>query len=78
MPFRVGDVARYHHGLLRETKQLSLYHRENLNGKLALVLDVAHDENISDYYCYIDGRRLWINEVLLFEVTENEHKEKNS
>ena len=80
MPFRVGDVARYHHGLLRETKQLTLYHREKLDGKLAVILDVAHDENISDYYCYIDGRRLWINEVLLFEVTENEHssEEKNS
>ena len=80
MPFRVGDVARYQHALPWEIypKQLTLYHREHLNGKLALVLDVAHDENISDYYCYIDGRRLWINEVLLFEVTENEHKEKNS
>ena len=72
MPFRVGDMARYQHALPWETKQLSLWQREMLNGKLALVLEVTHDENISDYYCYIDGRRLWINEVLLFEVEEDE------
>ena len=72
MPVRVGDVARYQHALPWETKQLTLYDREHLSGKLALILDVDHGENIADYLCYIDGKRLWVNEVLLFEVEEDE------
>lgn len=72
MPFKVGDIVRYCHGFDWETQQLSLYHREHLNGKLALVLEVTRNQNVSEYFCYIDGRRLWVNETLLYEVEEDE------
>ena len=79
MPYKVGDVVRYNHALPWETKQLSLWQREKLNGKIAIVLEVAQTENIIDYLCYIDGKKLWVNGVLLHELgEENENKKKNS
>ena len=72
MPFEIGDIVRYCHGLEWEPQQLSLYHREHLNGKLALVLDVTHNQTVSEYFCYIDGKRIWVNETLLYEVEEDE------
>ena len=78
MPYKVGDVARYYHGSDWD-QQLSLYHREHLNGKLALVLDVAHNQNVSEYFCYIDGSKVWVNGTLLYELgEENENEKKNS
>ena len=78
MPFRVGEMVRYEHPLSTDETQLSLYHygREHLDGKLALILDVSH--NSSDYFCFINGDRMWINEAVLYEVEENENKKKNS
>ena len=82
MPFKVGDMLKYHHPSSGDDEQLDLYHfgKDYLDGKLALVLEkslTAADGTI-DYLCYIDEERMWISEEVLKEVEENENKKKNS
>ena len=76
MPFKVGDMLKYHHPLSTDDEQLDLYHfgKDHLDGKLALVLmpSVLNGYGAYDYFCYIDGDRMWINETLLYEVEEDE------
>jgi len=81
MPFRVGDMLKYHHPLSVGDEQLDLYHfgKDHLDGKLALVLEkslTAADGTI-DYLCYIDSDRMWIDGEYLREV-KDENKKKNS
>ena len=82
MPFKVGDILKYHHLSAITNPQLDLYHfgKDHLDGKIALVLDlsIADTVNTYDYLCYIDGERMWINEATLREIEENENKKKNS
>ena len=81
MPFRVGDMLKYHHPLSVGDEQLDLYHfgKDHLDGKLALVLEkslTAADGTI-DYLCYIDRDRMWLDGEYLREV-KDENKKKNS
>ena len=82
MPFKVGDMLKYHHPSSADEEQLDLYHfgKDHLDGKLALVLEksVLNGYGTYDYFCYIDGDRMWISEDVLKEVKENENKKKNS
>ena len=78
MPFKVGDIARYEHPPEADEEQQSFfsyhYRRVHLDGKLVLILKAVFAESIKmhDYYCYVDGSRMWINEVVLHEVKEDE------
>ena len=80
MPFKVGDMLKYHHSSSADEEQLDLYHfgKDHLDGKLALVLEIAGSVSDIDYLCYIDGDRMWISEAALKGVEENENKKKNS
>jgi hypothetical protein len=82
MPFKVGDMLKYHHPLSVDDEQLDLYHfgKDHLDGKLALVLEksLSAADGTYDYLCYIDSDRMWISEAALKEVEENENKKKNS
>ena len=88
MPFEVGDIARYIHPSEAEEEQISFfsyhYRREYMDGKLVLILktsfashrDSAENEKSHDYYCYVDGDRMWINDAVLHEV-KDENKKSN-
>ena len=82
MPFKAGDIARYVHPPEEGEEQKSFfsyhYRREHLDGKLVLILNAAFAESQKayDYYCYVDGDRMWINETLLYEV-KDENKKSN-
>jgi len=81
MPFKVGDMLKYHHPSSADDEQLDLYHfgKDHLHGKLALVLEkslTAADGTI-DYLCYIDESRMWLDGEFLREV-KDENKKKNS
>jgi len=81
MPFKVGDMLKYHHPSHEDGEQLDLYHfgKDHLDGKLALVLEkslTAADGTI-DYLCYIDESRMWLDGEFLREV-KDENKKKNS
>ena len=81
MPFKVGDMLKYHHPSSADEEQLDLYHfgKDHLDGKLALVLEkslTAADGTI-DYLCYIDESRMWLDGEFLREVID-ENKKKNS
>jgi len=81
MPFKVGDILKYHHPLSADDEQLDLYHfgKDHLDGQLALVLEkslTAADGTI-DYLCYIDESRMWLDGEFLREV-KDENKKKNS
>ena len=83
MPFKVGDMLKYHHPSAdADGEQLDLYHfgKDHLDGKLALVLthSVPDNDGTYDYFCYIDGDRMWISEDVLKEVEEDENKKKNN
>ena len=82
MPFKVGDMLKYHHPSSADEEQLDLYHfgKDHLDGKLALVLEKSVVDAVGeyDYFCYIDGDRMWISEDVLKEVEEDENKKKNS
>ena len=78
MPFKVGDMLRYHFPQKKDGNQLDLYHfgKEHLHGKLALVLEkslTAADGSI-DYLCYIDESRMWLDGEFLKEVTDGNKK----
>tara|TARA_R100000908_G_C3669123_1_gene92838 strand:+ start:396 stop:641 length:246 start_codon:yes stop_codon:yes gene_type:complete len=78
MPFKVGDMLRYHFPQKEAGNQLDLYHfgKEHLHGKLALVLEkslTAADGSI-DYLCYIDESRMWLDGEFLKEVTDGNKK----
>ena len=74
MPFNVGDIARYKHPSETDEEQISFfsyhYRREHLDGKLVLILESSFSmsEKVHDYYCYVDGDRMWINETFLYEA----------
>ena len=81
MPFKVGDILKYHHPLSADDEQLDLYHfgKDHLDGLLAVVLEkslTAADGTI-DYLCYIDESRMWLDGEFLREV-KDENKKKNS
>jgi hypothetical protein len=83
MPFRVGDIVKYRHPSSdADEEQLDLYHygKDHLDGKIALVLEMSVSATVDtcDYFCFIDGDRMWINEAVLYEVEENENKKNNS
>jgi hypothetical protein len=81
MPFKVGDMLKYHHPSSADEEQLDLYHfgKDHLHGKLALVLtpSVVDSDGTYEYFCYIDGDRLWLSGEFLREV-KDENKKKNS
>jgi len=81
MPYKVGEMVKYHHPSSADDEQLDLYHfgKDHLHGKLALVLEkslTAADGTI-DYLCYIDESRMWLDGEFLREV-KDENKKKNS
>jgi len=81
MPYKVGEMVKYHHPSSADEEQLDLYHfgKDHLHGKLALVLEkslTAADGTI-DYLCYIDESRMWLSGEFLREV-KDENKKKNS
>jgi hypothetical protein len=80
MPFKVGDMLKYHHPLSADDEQLDLYHfgKDYLDGKLALVLEksLIGADGTYDYLCYIDEERMWISEEVLKEV-KDENKKSN-
>ena len=78
MPFKVGDILKYHHPPSADDEQLDLYHfgKEHLHGKLALVLEkslTAADGTI-DYLCYIDESKMWLDGDFLREVKDGNKK----
>jgi hypothetical protein len=81
MPYKVGDMLKYCHPSGQGDDQLELYHfgKDHLHGKLALVLEdsAADNSGTREYFCYIDGDRMWISEDVLREV-KDENKKKNS
>ena len=81
MPFKVGDMLKYHHPSSADGEQLDLYHfgKDHLDGKLALVLEksVVDAAGEYDYFCYIDGDRMWISEDVLKEVKDENEKKNN-
>ena len=81
MPFKVGDILKYHHPSHEDGEQLDLYHfgKDHLDGKLALVLmpSVLNGYGTYDYFCYIDGDRMWISEDVLKEVKDEKEKKNN-
>ena len=74
MPFKVGDILKYHHPSEADGEQLDLYHfgKDHLDGKLALVLEMSVSATVDtcDYLCFIDGDRMWICEEVLKEVKD--------
>ena len=80
MPFKVGDMLKYHHPSSADDEQLDLYHfgKDYLDGKLALVLEKStlNGYGTYDYLCYIDEERMWISEEVLKEV-KDENKKSN-
>ena len=78
MPFKIGDMLRYHFPPSADNEQLDLYHfgKEHLHGKLALVLEkalTAADGSI-DYLCYIDESKMWLDGEFLREVKDGNKK----
>ena len=78
MPFKVGDILKYHHPLSADDEQLDLYHfgKDHLDGQLALVLEkslTAADGTI-DYLCYIDESKMWLDGEFLREVKDGNKK----
>ena len=78
MPFKVGDILKYHHPPSADDEQLDLYHfgKDHLHGKLALVLEkslTAADGTI-DYLCYIDESKMWLDGDFLREVKDGNKK----
>jgi len=73
-------MLKYHHPSSADDEQLDLYHfgKDYLDGKLALVLEksVLNGYGTYDYFCYIDGDRMWISEEVLKEV-KDENKKNN-
>ena len=77
MPFKVGDILKYHHPPSAGEEQMDLYHfgKDHLDGLLALVLEkslTAADGSI-DYLCYIDESKMWLDGEFLREVKEDEN-----
>ena len=76
MLFNVGDMLRYHHPLTVDESQLELYHygKDYLDGKIALVLETSVSAtplaSTCDYFCYIDGDRIWISEASLRKIED--------
>jgi len=80
MPFKVGDMLKYHHPSSADDEQMDLYHfgKDHLDGLLAVVLEkslTAADGTI-DYLCYIDESRMWLDGEFLREV-KDENKKSN-
>jgi len=78
MPFKVGDILKYHHPPSAGEEQMDLYHfgKDHLDGLLALVLEkslTAADGSI-DYLCYIDESKMWLDGEFLREVTDGNKK----
>ena len=78
MPFKVGDILKYHHLSAITNPQLDLYHfgKDHLDGKLAVVLEkslTAADGTI-DYLCYIDESKMWLDGEFLREVKDGNKK----
>jgi len=77
MPFKVGDILKYHHPPSAGEEQMDLYHfgKDHLDGLLALVLEkslTAADGSI-DYLCYIDESKMWLDGEFLREAKEDEN-----
>ena len=78
MPFKVGDILKYHHPPSAGEEQMDLYHfgKDHLDGLLALVLEkslTAADGTI-DYLCYIDESKMWLDGEFLKEVKDGNKK----
>ncbi len=78
MPFKVGDILKYHHPPSAGEEQMDLYHfgKDHLDGLLALVLEkslTAADGSI-DYLCYIDESKMWLDGEFLREVKDGNKK----
>tara|TARA_Y100000385_G_scaffold151357_1_gene156917 strand:- start:237 stop:482 length:246 start_codon:yes stop_codon:yes gene_type:complete len=78
MPFKVGDILKYHHPSSAGEEQMDLYHfgKDHLDGLLALVLEkslTAADGSI-DYLCYIDESKMWLDGEFLREVKDGNKK----
>ena len=78
MPFKVGDILKYHHPPSAGEEQMDLYHfgKDHLDGLLALVLEkslTAADGSI-DYLCYIDESKMWLDGEFLKEVKDGNKK----
>ena len=78
MPFKVGDILKYHHPPSVGEEQMDLYHfgKDHLDGLLALVLEkslTAADGSI-DYLCYIDESKMWLDGEFLREVKDGNKK----
>ena len=78
MPFKVGDILKYHHPPSAGEEQMDLYHfgKDHLDGLLALVLEkslTAADGSV-DYLCYIDESKMWLDGEFLREVTDGNKK----
>ena len=80
MPFKVGDMLKYHHPSSGDDEQMDLYHfgKDYLDGKLALVLEKSalNGYGTYDYLCYIAEERMWISEEVLKKV-KDENKKSN-
>ena len=78
MPFKVGDILKYHHPPSAGEEQMDLYHfgKDHLDGLLALVLEkslTAADGSV-DYLCYIDESKMWLDGEFFREVTDGNKK----
>ena len=78
MPFKVGDILKYHHPPSAGEEQMDLYHfgKDHLDGLLALVLEkslTAADGSI-DYLCYSDESKMWLDGEFLREVKDGNKK----
>ena len=78
MPFKVGDILKYHFPQKEAGNQLDLYHfgKEHLHGKLALIIEksLMAADGTYDYFCYIDGERMWLDGDFLREVKDGNKK----
>ena len=78
MPFKVGDILKYHHPPSAGEEQMDLYHfgKDHLDGLLALVLEksLTADDGSIDYLCYIDESKMWLDGEFLREVTDGNKK----